>query len=250
LQPPAHLGGIDGAPFYYISVLLREVVLELSPNLVIIYFGSNGDLPSAERYHQRVKAEVTAAPHIQNVDQLRAAMELTWNPPWLIDLYLALSDSRIFIALAEIVAGTREALAPNLSHSSGDEVALESDDDFAIRTVEEVVQACLSRGVKVLLIPEIHYQDLASNRGKPASEMSHAYYRIFQHLAKKYAQQGVHYASMLERFGAAPWMNYLADDMHMNDDGYRFLAEQIAEVIREKGLIREPPQSLSAEPPP
>lgn len=226
--------GLFGSPFYLIGMHLTEVMFKVSPDVVILYYGSNGDNWEAIRYYDEVKAEVDAADHINTREELWAAMQLRWNPEWLINAFLLGARSRVIMALVEGVSWLKDRLSPPAEVAGGND----SDPAFLTGGVERVIRACVQRGIKVLLIPEICYEDLRAGAGVPADKRTHPYYTIFEKLARKYAGKGVYHASLFERFARAPWTEYIFDRMHLTDEGYRFLAQQIADVLLEKEIVR------------
>ena len=222
-------GGIGGAPFYMLEVYLKDVLLQLDPDLVIIYFGVNGDNMASRICYQRLRDEVADAPFIQSIEELWAAMHLRWNPPWMIRGFLGLARLRIFMSILIAVDNLRNTdllkMSWVLSQSGGQRVHSLS------QSPEETISVCVKQSRKVVLVPEVLLEDIYNGT------VSHEYYRIFRTLEEKYAGKGVYYKDISNAFGPENASLYFIDRMHMNDQGYHFLAMQIANFLINEGII-------------
>lgn len=226
-------GGIGGAPFYMLKVYLEEVLLLMDPDLVIIYFGNNKDFKVARLYYARLKEEMAEAPLIRSNEEMWAAMRLRWSSPWMIKGLLALAELRSFSGCMLMMENLRNCIWPEQGFRIDDK-SITGDLN---RTPAEIVQLCVGRGKKVVLIPEVTVKDIKKGRGT-----EHDYYEIFQELAERWAGRGVYFKTVLDAFIPEIAFSYIIDEMHMNDQGYTFLADQIADFLDEKEVI---PRDLS-----
>ena len=237
--------GLSGAPFFLLEECMKEVLLKLSPDLVIIYFGANEDIVGLRSSYLRDKAEVAEAGHIKTLEQLWVARQLKWNPAWLIKAFLAAAQSRTIVVMVEAATDLKELILPppeSTSHTPIQKMTVAEHRAFLTQSVERTIRTCISRGIKVLLIPEIQIEDIRASVSDPrAARLNryNRYYEIFSRLARKYADQGVYQVSFLDRFVNAPWSSYLIDSMHMNEKGYRFLAQLIMEYLLEQNLVKQ-----------
>ena len=116
------------------------------------------------------------------------------------------------------------------------------------RAPEALLRQAIKRGAKVLLIPEMCQSMFEPQaKHKPGFQKTFAkncvrYESIFDRLARKYAQQGVHYFNMREIFSRGNNISYLYDEMHMRNPGYKFLAEEIGKFLRNKSLLPLSPE--------
>ena len=224
--------GIGGAPFYMIKVNFEEILVPMDPDLLIIYFGGNSDNIVSRIWYDRMRSEVAAAPFIQSKEELWAAMRLRWNPPWMIRGFLRLARFRTFMA----VLSTFERLAGSWVSEPGLLLFFNSKVDYGntLRqsAEEEIVELCVKHGIKVVLIPEVTIPDILKGRGT-----FHDYYNIFKTVAERWAGKGVYYKDIMDDFGPEVAYSYLLDDVHMNDQGYHYLAEQMAGYLIEEGII-------------
>ena len=217
-------GGISGAPFFLLLTHLKEVFMPMDPDLVIIYFGNNGDSLEPRLLYDRMKREVAEAPFIESAEELWAAMHLKWNPPWMIRGFLGLARLRTFMAAVLIVDQLRSA---KTEWAGGvQKVPLEE-------SLEEAVGFSVKQGITVLLVPEVQLADARIGSGVISSEYSH----MFERIADQYSGQDVYYQDVLDHFSPETADSCLIDSVHMNDDGYHLLAEKIAGFLLEEGII-------------
>ena len=221
-------GGISGVPFFMLEVHLKEVFLPLDPDLVIIYFGHNDDNLESRLIYDRMKREIAEAPFIESAEELWAAMHLKWNSPWMIQKFLGFARLRTFMA---VVLASEQLRGMVMMEGGGEGVPL--DESYKIESVEECVDTCVKQGRSVLLIPEVLLPDAHKGDGV----VTHAYGNIFERVAEKYASRNVYYKNVLESFSPDIADSYLVDFVHMNDEGYRFLAEQIAAFLLEENIV-------------
>ena len=207
-----------GYTFYQLMIYFNELVLPIGPDMVVLYFGFNRNNPYHRTYYEMVRAEVEGAPHLRNQRELEAALNLRWNPRWLVRAFLAMTRSRLFMGVNCLVKEVRRVQA-------GDFRAHELSDDYG-DLVDEWVGGCVRLGMKVLLVPEL----LADN-SPPSREM-------FREIHERYRDQGVYFLDLAETFGGPGRAGeYFVDNVHMNDQGYGLLARESARFIREQDLL-------------
>ncbi len=210
--------GVPGAPFDLLEIWFNEVLLHMNPHVVVVYFGGNGERPELRRHYARVLSEARSAQHIDSSPELWAALHLRWNPPLVIDTFLGLCESRLFMGLVEGIDAARRSLA-------GEDLGQATDEDASAR----VVRACAERGIPVLLIPEVLLEHLRGMEGP------HAYYTRFRGLARK--NEGVHFHSLLEDYRARSLEHEFVSRFHQTDRGYAALAELIAAELDDRDLL-------------
>jgi len=165
--------GLGGAPLFMLAVYLEDVLLEMDPDVVVLYYGFNGESLWAQELHRRILEEKENAPHLDSEEKMWAALQLRWNPPWLVDAFLTCTRSRLVMALV---------LATEWLQHRGD-----ADPDRSSRYVE----------------PEL----------------------IAETTAK------------------------IIDDVHMNDEGYAFLASLVDAALDGLGLPEAPRHNPPSSPP-
>lgn len=220
-------GGIPGAPFYMLQVYFQQVLLPLDPDLLIIYFGSNGDNTASRIYYQRMAEEVEAAPFISTNSELWAAMRLKWNPELLIRGYFIAARFRTFRAVIRFIDGFRELILP--VHEIRDRDDLSPGSVYS--SPETVVESAIGTGCKVMLVPEVTFPDIY------AGTVQHEYFSVFEELAEKFGEDGVVLQDFHRFFTSEVASENLIDDVHFHDQGYRWMAEHFAEMLGEKRLV-------------
>ncbi len=227
-------GIIPGAPFTMLLIYLEGVLVNLDPDLVVVYFGDNHDISGLLEYYESLKCIVKDNPYINTNEKMWAAMQLRIRNPILVDGFRALSRFRSFVAVNLLTQGIKSSIAGSAE-----------TDPFAARrtdiasTVERLVRVCLDNGIKVMLIPEVTLVDVS------AENRSHAYYNIFEDQYLENSGKGVYYLDLLDYFkdvikNLPPHEEktaVLVDEMHLSDYGYSLLAGKIADSIINNRII-------------
>ena len=99
---------------------------------------------------------------------------------------------------------------------------------------------CTARGVPLLLIPEVMRTEVLSRGEDNKPDPDGSYHKIFQLIADEFLGQGVHSVSLAPRYDAKLVYSYFHDEVHMNAEGYSYLARLIADAVMERGLIGPP----------
>ena len=215
-----------------LEVLFREVFLSMDPDLLIRYFGTNRDTMESRIWYDSLQREMEASPFIQSSDELWAAMWLRWNPPWMIRGFLGLARLRSFMAVL-LAADRLRGWTPNQGALNLHYTNLTTNCSMT-QSPDDLVKLCVEQGIKVLLIPEVHIRDIRNGRGN-----DHEYYDIFSGLAEIWAGEGVFFLDVLDAFWLVVADSYLVDHVHMNDQGYEYLAEQVAAYFMESEDLME-----------
>ena len=219
-------GGINGSPLFQLFVYLDEVLLPLDPDLVILYFGANSDTPWSRQLYSDIKREVDQAPFIRTNEELWAARLLRWNPRWLIRLFLGAAHARTFVGVV-LAATDPKYITEGLLYRS----AYQGDLASMQRTTLEIVDLCADRCVPLVLIPEIErWSALEPQRPNPVRT-------CYEAAARQRRDADVFYANLYSSFGPVEVDSYLVDSMHMNDEGYVYLASVIEEALESFGLL-------------
>ncbi|MFC1890174.1 SGNH/GDSL hydrolase family protein [Thermodesulfobacteriota bacterium] len=237
--------GIPGSSFYMLKVYLEEVLLKMDPDLLIVYFGGNDDTEGARSYYRRLQYEIEMAPFIQTNDQMWAALHLRWNPKWMIQGFLGLSRFRSFVAVVLMVDKIRNREIPGFGEFQKYEAwELTGQEDFFgekdpqgdthypfSKTLEEIVKLCVDNKKKVVLVPEVRFNDVFEENPLPF------YYDLFSQIAERNVGNGVYFKKILDEINSEVASNYFVDDVHLNDQGYLFLAERISQYLIDEGLF-------------
>ena len=238
--------GIAGAPFSVIQIYLRDVLVGLKPDLVVLYFGNNGDNPETLNTYQAIKAKTHRWPHLRSNDDIWVAMQLRHSPRWLVDAFSSLAESPLF--LLSMWAGKETRLS--VARLRGIPLPVQQQPEYPLpvlaRPVRAVVQACVARGIKVLLIPEVTIDDIRVSGD--ISKIQSPYRKIFRALAHEFRGRGVFFSDILGAFGLEHVDRFMVDAVHFNKEGYRYLARQIEEAMRAHQLV--PGMSPPASEPP
>lgn len=221
-------GGISGVTFSLLQFYFEDVLLPLDPDLVIIYFGMNGDTLESTLYLDRLRSKMKASPFIRSTEELWAAMRLRWSPGWMVRGFLGLSRLRIFVAVSMSVDRWMELSMPGRNRNTE-----EAWGDWSMmKSPEALVQLCVDQGREVILIPEVTLIDIHKGRGK-----HHDFYPIFQEIAERYVGKGVYLRELLGAYDPEDTALYFSDAVHMKDRGYHYLAELVAKYVLEEGIL-------------
>ena len=206
--------GVRGSSLTQLRLYFEEILAGLDPNLLIFYFGSNGDRPSDLIYFRRIQSLLNENPNILNSKELEAALSLRWPHPALIKSYLCLTRSKAFMGIKlltdAIRAQSRERTTP-------------IEEGFLVESAEPLVSAALRGGADVLLIPEIN-----------STGSHYSYYSTFEELARLYDDKRVHLLK-IEDFDVSSLMD---NPVHMTVKGYSELARIISDYLIDAELVR------------
>ncbi len=206
--------GVGGYTLTKLRIYFEHILSGLDPDLLILYFGLNGDDPSDLAYYERVESLLEDNPKIGSLAEIEAGLSLRWPHRIFIRTYLFLAKSRLFIGMKLIL----------------DEILLYMQDDAQDKVSEQfkeesaglLVEAALNTGALVLLIPEI------TNRNYLCYES------VFEKSTQTYADEPVHILK-IDDFDTS---SYIFDNVHMTADGYGALARIIADYLVRSGLVR------------
>ncbi len=238
-------GGIPGAGLYMIRVYLEEVLLRFRPDLVVLYFGANRELPENRLFYWRMRELLQRHPWIESGEELAAAMELRFLSPSLLHAYMAGLRWRVVYGLRLLV----NAALDRGQQGRGDpraraavEAFLGGDRAKPHKSADEIAEHCLLAGVPLVLVPEITWSS------QTGSGDGHDYRPIFLRVADSHGPEvetlwpiGLFPRDALERC-----MN---DEVHLSPRGYGLLAEWLADELIAGGWIelqpiREPQAQL------
>lgn len=232
-------GGIGGIRFHTLVRFLENHLLPYEPDIVIVYFGNNGDDPALGAYFRRIDEIRENNPYLDSNEKLWAATRLApgIRNHFTVGIYLALSELRTwnmaiagvhrFVAFADGWFGHRQ-VKENHAGSS-----LPGDNEKTKSSTERIVELCVQQGMDVVLVPEI-----CMNRRPYVDEFNDA--------AQAHAGKGVYFLSLEEAFPTERKIDCMVDGVHMNDEGYSIIAEEIASFLVRQGLVR--PRVPAADP--
>ena len=211
--------GVPGATLDALYVLTSDLLLAMGPDLVVLYFGINGETPGTLGRFADLRAKVGRHPGLDRSIEMKAAADLRWSPPWLVSCYLALGDLRVF----RLAASAR----PSPVASARDRATSEST------VARDLAAACAAHHVPLLLIPEVLRTDL--ERGAEG----HPYYGIFAELDRT-DDAGVQYLDLRDRLSPLELEPTFIDSVHLTRDGYALVADAIASHLVQQGLVPIP----------
>lgn len=214
--------GIPGVTLDGLFVLARDVLMPMDPDLVVLYFGNNGERAESLAYLSDLEAKVRRHPRLRTPEQLAAAADLRWSPPWLVSTYLIADDLRLFRLAWGSARRLREAADPPTPQNPSGTVA------------SEIVSLCEARQVPLLLVSEYVRGDLFGG-----SE-SHPYHGIFARLSET-SPPVVYHMDPRARIPRQELESHFVDSVHMDRQGYGRLAEAIAGYLEDEGLVPRPP---------
>lgn len=218
-------GGLGGAPLYMLRVYLEDVLLPLDPDVVVLYYGVNGESTWARELHRRVVEEKRRSPHLDSDEEMWAALQLRWSPAWLVEGFVACARTRTFVALL---------LAADWARHRGDpETDREErvvDRDVLAQTAGEIIDACERDGTPLLMIPEV------CSTGHPGGPECHRVDLAFARAMEERDGDDIHLVSLSDDFDAQQRLEYFIDEVHMTDEGYAYLAARVEAALVRSGL--------------
>jgi len=214
--------GISGYKLTQLRIFYEHVLSGLEPDLLLVYFGGNGDSLSHLEYYERAAAMVKANPWIREIRELESGLSLRWPQPILIRIYSLLTRSRLFMGLKLSIDSIKQTSRPQRSDFR--------DKDSYGELADHLVRAALRDNAAIVLIPEI----TTDGHGH-----GHPYEAVFRELARRHEGEPVHLFS-INGFDVS---SYMVDSQHMNPEGHRELARIIADYLVDSGLIRCSPRA-------
>ena len=209
--------GISGYKFTQLRIFYEHIFSSLEPDLLLVYFGGNGDSLSHLEYYERAAAIVKANPWIREIRELEAGLSLRWPQPILIRGYSLFMRSRLFTGLKLSIDSIKETSRPQRSD-------FEEQESY-VELADHLVMAALRDNTAIVLIPEITRKGYGHG---------HPYEAVFRELAQRHEGEPVHVFS-INGFDVS---SHMVDSQHMNADGHRELARIIAGYLADSGLIK------------
>lgn len=206
--------GIGGYTLTKLRIYFEHILSGLDPDLLILYFGLNGDRPSDLVYYERVEALLENNPKIGSLAEIEAGLSLRWPHMILIRAYLFMAKSRLSI-------GMKLILDEFLSYLQ-DDTRKQVSEQFKKESAGLLVEAALNTGTSVLLIPEI------------TNSKYLCYESVFEEMTRTYADEPV-YIFKIENFDAS---SHIFDNVHMTAAGYGELAGILSDYLVRSGLVR------------
>ena len=213
--------GIPGAQLYTLWVLFDHAFVHLDPDLVVLYYGFNGEIFGSQDYYDHLRERLAASPHIDTREEMWVATHLRWTPPWMVDGFLAAARSRTFMAAVDGV---------NTLRAGGVEVVNPAD-TASEDSAAHITAACVERGIPIVLAPEVIAYEVGTDL------RSHPYHEAFEILGERHAGQGVHVVDLVEHFTPAMASVWMVDFVHMRNGGYAHLADGVVEFLWERDLV-------------
>lgn len=215
--------GVPGAQLYTLRVLFDRAFVHLDPDLVVLYYGFNGEILGSQDYYDHLRARIAANPHIDTREEMWVATHLRWTPQWMVDGFLTAARSRTFMAAVDGV---------NTLRAGGVEVP-DPADTASEDSAAHITDACLERGIPIVLAPEVIAYEVGTDL------RSHPYHEAFQVIAARHAGQGVHVVNLVDHFTPAMASVWMVDFVHMRNAGYAHLADGMAAYLWDRDLVPE-----------
>lgn len=232
-------GGVPGAMLSFLDLYLERVLLPLDPDLVVLYFGANGDSELGARDIARLGRWLDDCATTPTPTQVWAATQLRWPRPWLVRGMARATDIRGLVWIVNAAQNLRRAggggptgVATAADHGSAIERARhESGSAWSI------AQRCRASHTPLLLVPEIMREENDRVCSADATQCMHPYRAVFRYLAELSEDDPVHHADLMPAFPPAARQELMLDGVHMRPAGYELLAGSIADVIEEAGWL-------------
>jgi len=224
--------GIGGLDLVALHIYLKEIVLGIDPDIVILYFGGNGAQLSSVNFYSKALRLVAERPYIQTYEQLLLAMDLnSANEDLFRSYYFCMKNSKLFYLAKHYLDMFRRYMNryQKTWTTEEEEVALYREKTAAIRAL------CRERDIPLVLIPEIAYKKDGAYRT--------LIFDSFQAIADEHDQSiDVHFIDLLD--GRFPEVDtYFVEqsdyEVHFNDAGYAWLAHTIGEYLLASGLVSD-----------
>ncbi len=221
-------GGVLGAPLYTIRVFLHDILLEMSPDLVVLYFGINGDTAGLAEEYALYKKLVTDHPFIDTGEELWTARHLAVVNRFTVRLMQTATRSRIVTGLILSMDELRKKWR--------DKHGFNGSISFTLaKTPDLIAHDSIRRGVPLVLVPEVARASVISG------EEIHAYRGIFEAFDNGNNVRMIDIEPvMIGRMGEKTLDNlerWFTDEVHLSDAGYFLLADCLAEALIREELL-------------
>lgn len=221
-------GGVIGAPFYMIRTFLDEILLETSPDVVILYFGLNGDSEGMIEEYDYYRELVAEHPFIDTKEELWCARHLK--------IVNRFSVRMMRIAVRSRIVTGAIIFLDDAARRKVEDLRRLGNIDFPLKkTPDMIVGDCARRGIPLILVPELARTALFSGVEQ------HSYGEIFKALAAVGPARLIDIESAVAGRMGEITLNSLSrwfiDEVHMTDEGYRLLADCLADALIREGLV-------------
>lgn len=226
-------GGIGGARLSFLEFYLQHALLPLDPDLVILYFGMNGDSPDAARGLNRLSTWMESTAEKPAPAEMWAATQLRWPQPRLVRWMSRASSIRVVGWALGALNGLRYSGRLDVVSGPGSEsysAAIERA-KRGTGSAWGIVEKCRTRGTPLLLVPELSRSENDSECAGDPEACRHPYYAVFQHLAGESESDEVYYGDLLSLLPASFRSERMIDEVHMDREGYGVLAWAMAELL-------------------
>jgi len=229
-------GGVGGARLSFLEFYLQHTLLPLDPDLVILYFGMNGDSPDAALGLNRLSSWMESKVQTPTPAEMWAATQLRWPHPQLVRWMGRATSIRTVGWALGALNGLRYSGRLDVVSGPGSETyaaAIERT-ERGTGSAWGIAEKCRSHGTPLLLVPEIAKSESDSECLNDAEACKHPYYAIFQQLAGESARDEVYYGDLLPLLPAAFRSERMIDEVHMDPEGYGQLAWAMATLLEDE----------------
>ncbi|MFC2140514.1 SGNH/GDSL hydrolase family protein [Candidatus Auribacterota bacterium] len=224
--------GLGGHETFRISIYFKDILVRLKPDIVTIYLGRNDESMEKSKnllttYQKMQKIMQIHSDWITNQRLLLLSLDFRYPFKKIVHLYDFLHSSYIFTGLTNL----RRKMFNQIYYLSNIKpLTSKTNEGIGEDSLYDIVNRCLQRNIKVLLIPELFNQ-----KGDLTLEYSN-YHKIMKRISQKY--QDVYYLNLIKAFNNVPDKFLLFYDVvHPTEYGHKIIAEEIYRKLKEKKLI-------------
>jgi len=231
-------GGICGASLSVLRLYLRHELLQFKPDLVLLYFGGNDDTHENRQATALMEADREGTAITASWDEIWATVFTKSRSPLVRGGFLRLAHLRSFMALIHLW----EVHAPASWRGGARDRERDPSSwrsSAMAHTTAEIIELCKARGIPLLLVPEVGNRFAETKPNHKAIDLART---SFKALAAENRSHGVHFGRVDDRFTPPLLRRYFEDHVHMNDEGYTFLASLLADLLEQKGLVNRRPE--------
>lgn len=227
-------GAIGGVDLTSVRIYFEEVLIRLDPDIVILYFGANGVDSRTAQYYTKARDYMRTRPFIKSHYELVAAMDLKYSNETLFRIYyFLLTKSRLFFAFKHSLDYVRGFW---VRHQAGN-VGIEEELALCRTNMDTLIELCSKNNISFVVVPELVFDDKRV-QNSPV-------YTVFKERVRAWKSEfkSVYFFDLLTRYAKDPntLAHYFSDTdgykMHLTDEGYIWLAGEIAEYIKAQGIL-------------
>lgn len=219
--------GLGGHETFRIFIYFRDVLLKLEPDIVTIYLGENDSINDIRSiYLEYLRIEYLRKKHSGWIDSQRLLlMSLDFRFPikGIVEAYDFLHNSYLFMATNHFRKILFNKIYRTILKS---EINAKSNQEISQESLENIIEICLKKGIKVLLIPELSSYDYNNWE---------QYRSMMENVSKKH--KNVYYLDLRDTFITNNNTALFYDNVHPTEYGHKLIAEAIYHKLVTENLI-------------